>query len=346
MDLGVETELVVPTTAGPLLPLANDLVHSSRIVDLRTGRVRKSVPALARYLRRRRPDVLLASPNDTAFFAQIARRLAGSQRTMLVSVIHNTLTLQTRALGPKGWIVTRALRWVLPRADLVVCVSSGVRDDLVSAVAPEVQPVIIPDPIDVAAIERSSREPVAHPWLDGEALVLGVGRLTWQKDFDMLVRAFHLLKRDFPDAKLLILGEGELRPSIEGLVSELGLVKDIDLHGFVDNPWSYMARSNVLALSSRFEGLGLVLVEALACGIPVVSTDCPSGPAGVLDGGRLGRLTPVDDAEAMAAALADVLSHPPKSADLAELDSIYGPDKVAGEFLTAMESARRTSHNQ
>jgi glycosyltransferase involved in cell wall biosynthesis len=318
-DLGVETELVVPSTAGPLLPLANDLLHSSRIVDLGTGRVRKSVPALARYLRRRRPDVLLASPNDTAFFAQIARRLAGTRRTMLVSVIHSTWTFQATQLGTKRWVVTRALRWVMPRADLVVCVSSGVRDDLVSLVHPDVHPVVIPDPIDVAAVASSSREAVAHPWFDDETLVvLGVGRLTWQKNFDMLIRAFHLLKRDIPDAKLLLLGDGELRPKLEGLVTELGLTTDVDLHGFVDNPWSYMSRSNVLAMSSRFEGLGLVLVEALACGIPVVSTDCPSGPAEVLDCGRLGTLTPVDDAEAMAAALTDVLSNPPKRADLTE----------------------------
>jgi glycosyltransferase involved in cell wall biosynthesis len=342
-DLGVDTELVVPTADGPLLPLANDMLQSSRIVDLRTGRVRKSVPALARYLRRRQPDVLLASPDDTAFFAHIARRLAGSRHTILVSVIHNTLTLQTAALGPKRLIVTRALKWVLPRADLVVCVSSGVRDDLVSLVHLEVHPVVIPDPIDVAAVARSSREPVAHPWFDGKTqVVLGVGRLTWQKNFEMLIRAFHLLKRDVPEAKLLILGEGELRPRLEALVTKLGLATEVDLHGFVDSPWSYMARSNILAMSSRFEGLGLVLVEALACGIPVVSTDCPSGPAEVLDRGRLGTLTPVDDAQAMAAALVDVLSNPPKRADLTELESIYAPDRVAKEFLTALESARRT----
>jgi glycosyltransferase involved in cell wall biosynthesis len=140
-------------------------------------------------------------------------------------------------------------------------------------------------------------------------VILAVGRLTLQKDFPTLIRAFARL-RARRSARLVILGEGELRDELEALVAELGLTADVALPGFVDNPFSWMRGSALFVLSSAWEGFGNVLVEAMACGTPVVSTDCPSGPAEILENGKWGRLAAVGDAEALARAIAEALDDP------------------------------------
>ena len=341
LELGVDAEVVVPTTNGPLLPFANERMTRDRIVDLGSRRVRYSVPALARYLRHRKPDVLVAEPDDTVFFAELARTVAGTRATMLVSVIQNTLTRQTNALGPKRWLVAPAIRWVLGRADVVVCVSEGVRDDLLASVHRGINPVVIPNPVDVLHVREASAEPAPHPWLSGGApTIVAAGRLTRQKNFDLLVRAFRILADGNRAARMLILGDGELRPELEALVTELGLSERVALPGFADNPWAYMARADAYAMSSRFEGMPLALIEALACGVPVVSTDCPSGPAEILEHGRLGTLVPAGDAEALAAGLQQALSDRRPPVDLEYLAARYAPRQVARRFQEAIAEAR------
>ena len=339
VDLGVDARVIVPTTEGPLLGFAEERLGCNRIVDLGSRRVRYSVPALARHLRREEPDVLIAVPDDTAFFAELARVAAGAGHTRLMSVIQNTLTRQTRELGPKRWLVAPAIRWVLGRTDVVVCVSEGVRDDLVASVHPRVEPVVIPNPVDVERVREASRAPVSHPWLSGRgSTIVAAGRLTAQKGFDLLLQAFRLLADRNKAARLLILGEGELRRDLEALVVELGLRDLVELPGFARNPWAYMARAAAYVMSSRFEGMPLALVEALACGAPVVSTDCPSGPAEILEHGRLGILVPPSDAEALAAGLERTLDDPPPPVDLGYLAARYAPERVARQFLEALGS--------
>ena len=150
-------------------------------------------------------------------------------------------------------------------------------------------------------------------------MILGVGRLTQAKDFPTLIRAFALVRKKRA-ARLMILGEGEERPKLEALVRELGLEREVTLPGFVDNPYKYMKRAAVFVLSSKWEGFGNVLVEAMALGTPVVSTDCPSGPAEILENGRWGRLVPVGDVYALAEAIIETLDeeHHPDVANRAK----------------------------
>ena len=166
-----------------------------------------------------------------------------------------------------------------------------------------------------------SEEALDHPWfLPGEPpVILGVGRLTQAKDFPTLIRAFALVRKKHP-ARLMILGEGEERSKLETLVQELGLEKEVSLPGFVDNPYKYMKRAAVFVLSSKWEGFGNVLVEAMALGTPVVSTNCPSGPAEILENGRWGRLVPVGDVYALAEAIIETLDeeHHPDVANRAK----------------------------
>ncbi len=155
----------------------------------------------------------------------------------------------------------------------------------------------------------NAQEPVEHPWFNSQdiPLLLGVGKLEAQKDFPNLIRAFAKVRQVRP-ARLVILGWGPDRPQLEALVNDLGLEADVDLPGYVQNPYAYMSRASAFILSSAWEGLPTVLIEAMALGIPVVSTDCESGPSEILADGKYGYLTPVGDSEALADAILKVLS--------------------------------------
>jgi glycosyltransferase involved in cell wall biosynthesis len=163
---------------------------------------------------------------------------------------------------------------------------------------------VIYNPIVTDELLAMSRAPVDHPWCAAGAppVILAVGRLTEQKDFPNLIRAYARL-RQRRSVRLVILGEGEARGELEDLIARLGLAEDVYLPGFVDNPFAWMRQARLFALSSRWEGLPSVLIQAMACGAQVVSTDCPSGPAEILEDGRWGRLVPVGDPEALAAAM-------------------------------------------
>ena len=172
-------------------------------------------------------------------------------------------------------------------------------------------PVVTPDLLEQAAA------PLDHPWFgpDQPPVILGVGRLHPQKDYPTLLRAFAKLRAQ-RQARLVIIGEGGERPALESLAAELGVDGDVDLPGFTRNPYRFMGRAAIVALSSRWEGSPNILVEAMACGTPVVATDCPSGPAETLENGRYGRLVPMGDPAALADALGRTLDAPPPVDDL------------------------------
>lgn len=298
--------LVVATAKGPLL---NQLPPAVRLVDLKSGRVIRSILPLTRYLRRERPRVLISSMNYANLIALWAARLAGGHTPVIVTV-HTTLSQtkpQQARLSPGIW--AGLFRTFYPWASSVVAVSRGAADDFarVSGLPRETieavyNPVITPD------LLSGARKGTPHPWFQaGEPPVfLGVGRLTRQKDFPTLIRAFATV-RAVRSSRLMILGDGEDRAALTALANELGVAEDVALPGFQDNAAGYMARSAVFVLSSGWEGLPTVLIEALATGTRVVSTDCPSGPREILQDGRLGALVPVGDVSALAQAMIKAL---------------------------------------
>jgi glycosyltransferase involved in cell wall biosynthesis len=183
-------------------------------------------------------------------------------------------------------------------------------------------------------------QPIDHPWFAEGAppVILGVGKLKPQKDFATLLRAFATLRAGRA-ARLVILGEGEQRGELEALAQNLGIAADVALPGFVDNPFPYMARASLFVLSSRFEGLPGVLIQALACGCPAVSTDCPSGPAEILEGGRYGPLVPVGDAEGLARAMAETLAAPLSPDILRERAAFFSTERAACNTLAVLRPA-------
>ena len=169
------------------------------------------------------------------------------------------------------------------------------------------------------------------------------GRLTPQKDFPPLLRAFCLVRKEIPGAKLIILGEGRERLRLEQLAAELGLPGSAQFPGFVLNPFAFMARAAVFVLSSRWEGFGNVLVEAMACGTPVVSTDCPSGPSEILDGGTFGRLVPPGDAAALAEAILSELRSPHNREALMQWADGFSIENILPQYIALFAPNRDRS---
>jgi len=301
-----DVDLVLASAEGPYLSQVPSKVD---IVDLGAHRALASLPNLVRYLRRERPEVLLSAMNHVNVVALWARKLSRVSMRTVVSV-HNTLSQQLQnASSLQDRLALLWIRPFYPWADAVVAVSKGIAEDLIRLTGlPQEKVQVIYNPVITPKLFERAEQPVDHPWFaSGEPpVILGVGRLTKQKDFPTLIRAFSIIRRKRL-IRLVILGEGEDRPKLEALVRELGLEEEVDMPGFVENPYAYMKRAAVFVLSSAWEGFGNVLVEAMAVGIPVVSTDCPNGPAEILEGGKWGRLVPVGDVHELAEAVEEAM---------------------------------------
>jgi glycosyltransferase involved in cell wall biosynthesis len=272
-------------------------------------RVLGAIPRLAHYLRAERPDALLSALNYANLCALLARDLAGTRTRTVISVHNHVSRLVAAASDERTRALPPLMQRFFGRADGIVSVSDGVGDDLSRVAHIERDRITtIYNPVVTDDLEARSREPLDHPWFaEGQPpVLLGAGKLKPQKDFATLIRAFAEL-RESRRARLLILGEGPLHAELEVLARSLGVADDVGFAGFVANPFAYMSRAAVFVLSSAWEGFGNVIVEAMACGCPVVSSDCESGPAEILGRGRHGRLVPVADASAMARAVRDTL---------------------------------------
>jgi len=331
---GLAVDLVLAKANGPYL---EQVPPEVRIVDLQASRILASLPALVRYLRRERPVVLLSALEHANIVALWAKRLSFVPTQVVVSV-HSTLRHTSLKGGCRDRLAPFLVRRVYPWAAAVVAVSQGVAKDLTDfgRLSPEKIRVVY-NPVPIQEVFDRAKEPLAHSWFapDEQPVILAAGRLTAAKDFGTLIRAFAMLRQE-KAARLLILGEGEERIRLEKLVQELGLGRDVAMPGFVDNPFAFMSRAAVFVLSSAWEGFGNVLVEAMACGCPVVSTDCPGGPAEILENGRYGSLVPVGNVESMAKSIKSVLALPKETEFLQQRAMDFALEKIAGEYLEVL----------
>jgi glycosyltransferase involved in cell wall biosynthesis len=301
-----------------------------------------SVPAIVRYLRAARPDALLAAKDRAGRAALLARRLSGVP-TRVVIRLGTTLSEAMKDRHPVlRWLrylpIRRLYRW----ADGIVAVSEGVADDVAATSRmPRERIHVVRNPVITTDLLRQAEEPSGHPWLADPAVpvVMGMGRLTRQKDFPTLVRAFARVRRDRP-LRLVILGEGRDAAVLREIAGAEGVAADVDLPGFRANPYPWLARCQLFVLSSAWEGSPNALTEALALGVPVVSTDCRSGPRELLDGGRYGPLVPVGDADRLAAAMRQALDHPLPPATLQRAVSEYTVETSARRYLEILGLAQ------
>jgi glycosyltransferase involved in cell wall biosynthesis len=306
-----------------------------RIIDLGTRHTLTSLWPLVGYLRRHRPPRLLVAKDRAGRLAVLARALSGVTTQIHVRLGTNLSAALAQRSGLQRWLRRTPIRLLYSHIDHIIAVSEGVRQDTlqVSRIDPA-RVSVIRNPVVTARLYELARQPAPHPWFaePHPPIILGAGRLTRQKDFPTLIRAFAELHKVRP-CRLIILGDGRQADQLRALATDLGVAADLGLPGFTDNPYSYMAQAQLFVLSSRWEGSPNVLTEAMALGTPVVATDCPSGPAEILQGGRYGPLVEMGDWQGLAEAMARMLDAPPARDSLQEAVREYAVETSATNYL-------------
>jgi glycosyltransferase involved in cell wall biosynthesis len=303
---GHAVDLVLAVPGGPL---ESQIPAGVRVVDLAARRSARALPALVRYLASERPRALLSTLEHSNILAVWAGFLSRT-RARIVLREANVLLPKDQMRGWKPHVVHALMRRFYRSASAIVAVSESVAESLIDGLGlPRQRVRTIYNPVVTPELAKKAAAPLDDPWFAPGAppVVLGVGRLAPQKDFATLVRAFAQVRAQRP-ARLVILGEGEERASLEALAGQLGVQGDVRLAGYDHNPFRYMQRSSVFALSSIFEGLPGALIQAMACGCRVISTDCPGGSKEILEGGALGPLVPMRDPQALAAGISTLLN--------------------------------------
>jgi glycosyltransferase involved in cell wall biosynthesis len=355
-ERGYDVDLVVIAARGPLISLLDPRVRLVALTGWVEGRPLARLPRriqlflalhrIARYFREARPGVFMAAASHVHVPVLIAHRLAACDVPLVLRVSNHLSRTGSGGAEPKNrMFAPRLARWLYPRADALIAVSQGVADDVHAVTGyPRTRIHALHSPILTDEMRRRAEAPLDHPWFAAAEppVVVGVGRLVKQKDFPTLIRAFARVRATRP-ARLLLLGRAKnskKRRRLTDLIDSLGVTADIQLTGYVDNPLAYMKRAAVLVLSSAWEGLPGVLIEALACGCPIVSTDCPSGPSEILAGGEFGRLVPVGDDMAMAAAISATLDEAPDRERLRARAEEFGADRAIDRYLEVLLRCR------
>jgi glycosyltransferase involved in cell wall biosynthesis len=304
---GLEVDLVVVNGIGEL---RSTVPENARIVDLQAKRTLLALPSLVQYLRTDKPKAILSSQSHHNVIAILAHWLSGRSSRLVVGEHHNIQAYR------KDAPITATLQIIGARifyqfADDILAVSKGVARSVSSAMRIPFEDIkVIYNPIVLSELVEKAREQADHPWFDHPQIpvLIAIGRLAAQKDFPTLLRAISIIKKT-RIVRLLILGDGDDERLLKTIIDEYHLSQYVQLLGFIANPYAYLSRADLFVLSSRWEGFPNTLLEALACGVNVVSTNCPSGPQEMLENGRYGRLVPVGDPETLAAEIVAALDN-------------------------------------
>lgn len=304
---GMKVDLVLVQSTGEY---TKQIPATLNVISLDSPRLTASLFKLILYFKKQKPKALISALEDTNLIAILARQIARTP-TKLIVTVHNHLSHEVKySTQLKRKIVPYLIRWMYCYADAVVGVSEGVVQDLLKFGSQKSKTHVIYNPIVTPDLLSKIKDPLDNSWFKSKEIpvIVAVGRLNRQKDFGTLIHAFSQVIKHRP-ARLVILGDGEEREKLESLIQKLNLTDQVALLNFVANPYIYMRDSALLVLSSAWEGFGNVLVEAMAVGTPVVSTNCDSGPAEILENGKYGRLVEVGDVNALAEAILETLNH-------------------------------------
>ena len=314
--------------------MRNGVPEGVRVIDLRSSRALAAIPSIRRYINNNDPQAIISAEDHLNVATLIARQLSRRRPPISVSthVLHNHDA--SKPIWTKRYWMRFPVRWLYPLATSRIAVSTGMADVMAEvtglrrdSIDTVFNAIVTPDVAIKAAAD------VPHPWLEDPnvPVVLGVGRLTDVKDFPTLIRAIARLRQIRP-VRLMLLGDGHRKPELNALVRNLKIEDAVFFTGFVDNPYAYLGRAKLFVLSSLREGLPGVLIQAMACGCPVVSTDCPHGPREILDGSRFGPLVPVGDVEALSRAMGEVLDHPLNPQILKDRAALFEVNHIIDEY--------------
>lgn len=321
LDARFERHLALFDVTGPYLSVVSAEIAIHNLHDEpvklpnRPRTLRKWLrPALQikQAVRRLAPDIVVSFLPEASLPTALACELLGEGRPKWIVVEQNATRRRVVETNPnrvRRVVQDRWIRRAYPRADHVIAVSQGVKDGLIGDYGVPAQRIsVIYNPIDLETIRTAVAKTPTMP-LPSAPRIVAAGRLTWQKGFDLLLHAFAQV-RSHTAATLVILGTGELEKELKTVASDLGIANAVMWAGFQDNPWAYFANADLFVLSSRWEGFGNVIVEAMACGVPVVAIDCNYGPGEIITDGEDGLLLPVEDVAALTQAMARVLGDP------------------------------------
>jgi glycosyltransferase involved in cell wall biosynthesis len=327
---GYIVDLILKQAIGEYL---SQVPKGINLVDLRASRMARTLPGLIRYLQTGRPCALIAGLELTHMIALIAQAVSGVPTKVIVT-LNSVVSQEKHFYLPTRSMEKLLMKLLYPRAGEIVGVSKGTARDFSNFLGiPLAKIHVIYNPAITPNLLENAKQTINHPWLvDGQPpVVLGVGRLEPVKDFSTLIKAF-ALARQYAPLRLLILGEGEQREELERLVHQLGLQEDASLPGFQQNPFPFMQRAAVLALTSLREASPNVIIQAMACGCPVIATNCPGGTSELVDDGSYGHLVPVGDSTAMAQAIREVLDGDTRRPPAGWLQ-IFKPEHAIQKYL-------------
>jgi glycosyltransferase involved in cell wall biosynthesis len=329
---GIAVDLLLVKNQGAYFPLLDSRVN---LVILGCSRVAFSLIYLLRYLKKARPNSLLVTMPHVSIVAILAKLICGLSFKLIIRQ-PNYLSLNTGKINYFTRLLVKLICLLFNRADSIIAISQGVAKDLNSyGVIDSDKISVIYNPIFSGSILNQAEQKIQHQWISNGhrdyALIIAVGRLVRQKNFSMLIDAFHKLLRQ-QNARLIILGEGPLKSELQAKINSLGLSWCIELLGFSDNPYAYLKRADVFVLSSLWEGFGNVLVESLALGTPVVSTDCPSGPAEILQDGKYGILVENNNSDALAAGMLKALRQSLQKEELIHRAKYFSISNIAEQY--------------
>jgi glycosyltransferase involved in cell wall biosynthesis len=333
---GYVVDLLKIENHGPYLD--GDRPANLQVIEFKARHVYTALPELIRYLKKSKPDVLLTDKDRVNRTAILAHALTGGKTRLAVrSGTTVSVNLDSRG-GFDRFVQRNSMRYLYRRADAILMPSKGAADDFASTIGlPRELITVVPSPIITPEFQQRLDQPLDHPWFrPGEPpVILGVGELCRRKDFTTLIRAFAKLA-DSHDCRLLILGEGRARERLEREVSRHSLEDRVSLPGFVANPYPYMKQASLFVLSSLWEGMPVVLIEAMASATPVVAANCPSGPSELLGGLSANLLVKPGDAAAMAEAMAGQLDNPVAESELLAAVEPYRLENSVAGYLAAM----------
>jgi len=335
LDRGYFVDLLHVRRHGPYIEQKHERL---RIVDLGSKHVYPSLMAVVRYLKTERPAVMLSDKDRVNRTALLAKYIAGGD-TRLVLSSGTTISIDLATRGAfERWLQRTSMGKLYGYASQVIVTSKGVADDMAGYTGLARGKIsVVPSPVVPASCFEEQLPRPDHSWFKkGEPpVILGVGELCMRKDFQTLLRAFAKVRAQQP-CRLVILGKGRQREELGQLATELGVGDDVDFAGFQPNPYAFMQHAALFAFTSKWEGLGFVIIEALAVGTPVVSTDCPSGPSEILQDGHYGRLVAVSDVDGLASSIVKTLDNPLSSDILKQAARPYEIEASTDAYLEAL----------